>query len=93
MVNYGARRQGRAHGEFWMRFARSKQGEEAEETLSETSALLFDSMKGAQEQARDEDPDNAAEDTNNREVTIRAATGAAPEQPIALGEIEFFRRT
>ncbi|MFJ8743711.1 hypothetical protein ACIRL2_30565 [Embleya sp. NPDC127516] len=68
MVNYGARRQGRAHGEFWMRFARSKQGEEAEETLSETSALLFDSMKGAQEQARDEDPDNAAEDTNNREV-------------------------
>ncbi|MFI6978900.1 NADase-type glycan-binding domain-containing protein [Embleya sp. NPDC050154] len=26
-------------------------------------------------------------------VTIRAATGATPEQPIALGEIEFFRRT
>ncbi|GCD97713.1 hypothetical protein EHYA_05409 [Embleya hyalina] len=68
MVNYGARRQGRAHGEFWMRFARSKQGEEAEETLSETSALLFDSMKGAQEQAREEDPEHTAEDSNNREV-------------------------
>ncbi|MFI1583656.1 hypothetical protein [Embleya sp. NPDC020630] len=68
MVNYGARRQGRAHGEFWMRFPRSKQGEEAEETLSETSALLFDSMKAAQQQARADDPDNAAEDTNNREV-------------------------
>jgi hypothetical protein len=68
MVNYGARRQGRAHEEFWMRFPRSKQGEEAEETLSETSALLFDSMKGAQERAREEEPDRAAEDTNNREV-------------------------
>ncbi|MGW6316636.1 hypothetical protein [Streptomyces sp. NPDC055099] len=68
MVNYGARRQGRAHDEFWMRFPRFKPGEEAEETLSETSALLFDSMKGAQEQAKAEEPEGAAEDANNREV-------------------------
>ncbi|WP_190115563.1 hypothetical protein [Streptomyces flavofungini] len=68
MVSYGARRQGRAHEEFWMRFPRFKNGEEAEETLHETSALLFDSMKGAQERAKQEDPDRDAEDANNREV-------------------------
>ncbi|MFD0412794.1 hypothetical protein [Streptomyces sp. NPDC127108] len=68
LVNYGARRQGRAHEEFWMRFPRFKDGEEAEETLHETSALLFDSMKGAQERAKQEDPDRDAEDANNREV-------------------------
>ncbi|WP_125263969.1 hypothetical protein [Streptomyces alboflavus] len=68
LVNYGARRQGRAHEEFWMRFPRFKDGEEAEETTHETSALLFDSMKGAQERARQEEPDGGAEDANNREV-------------------------
>ncbi|MET9256817.1 DUF4157 domain-containing protein [Streptomyces sp. NPDC003717] len=68
MVNYGARRQGRAHGEFWMRFPRSKDQEEAEQTLSDTSALLFDSARGAQEQARAEDPGNTTEDANNREI-------------------------
>ncbi|MFE0382007.1 hypothetical protein ACFW1M_42085 [Streptomyces inhibens] len=68
MVNYGARRQGRAHDEFWMRFPRFKPGEEAEETLSETSALLFDSMKGAQEKAKEAEPGGATEDANNREV-------------------------
>ncbi|PGH50325.1 hypothetical protein [Streptomyces sp. Ru87] len=68
MENYGARRQGRAHGEFWMRFPRDKSNEAAEETLTETSALLFDSMKGAQEKAREDEPDKTAEDANNREV-------------------------
>lgn len=68
LVSYGARRQGRAHEEFWMRFPRFKNGEEAEETTHETSALLFDSMKGAQERARQEEPDSGAEDANNREV-------------------------
>ncbi|WP_405662586.1 hypothetical protein [Streptomyces sp. RK9] len=68
LVSYAARRQGRAHEEFWMRFPRFKNGEEAEETLHETSALLFDSMKGAQERARQDDPDRDAEDANNREV-------------------------
>jgi hypothetical protein len=45
MKDYGARRQGQAHEEFHMRFPRSWQGEETEQTLSDTSALLFDSVK------------------------------------------------
>lgn len=68
MVNYGARRQGRAHGEFWMRFPRSKSQEATEETLSGVSALMFDSARGAQEQARAEDPDGAPEEAGNREI-------------------------
>ncbi len=68
MLNYGALRQGRAHEQFWMRFPRDMAGQEAEQTLSETSTLLFDSMKGAQERARAAEPDQAAEDSDNREV-------------------------
>ncbi|GHH18644.1 hypothetical protein Srubr_27720 [Streptomyces rubradiris] len=67
MKDYGGLRQGRAHGEMDMRFPRSKEGQEAQQTLTETSALLFDSMKGAQERAKVQDPE-AEDEGDDREV-------------------------
>jgi hypothetical protein len=57
--------QGRVHPEVWMRFPRSWAGQEAEQTLSETSVLLFESMKSVQP-GLDTEPDSA-QGGNDRE--------------------------
>ncbi|WUH98185.1 hypothetical protein OHR68_32495 [Spirillospora sp. NBC_00431] len=65
-LSYYGPQQGLASSDFYLRFARDWTGEEAEQTLAETSTLLFESMRSVHDQL--DESEKVAARGNDREV-------------------------